>query len=287
MKKLVIVLVCVLACLMLLGCPRYSPPKNQPNTSTNTSVNTTNPPANSTNTTPPVQTCVPGWLCNESAKYYLNADCSRTDNAVCENGCSNGSCIVLQNPDNNATSCTGNNCTGSSVKKYYCDETDDERDYVTAGTVNYSASVDGVITSSEASDTCLNESYLREYYCASNYTIASEEFVCTYACINGACTLSPPCATAWVCNGSLAYYRNRDCSADNETICEFECQDGVCQPESTGGHGGSNPPPVNDTQPPANDTQPPTNDTEPPANDTAPPEEPPADGGGPQDGLII
>jgi hypothetical protein len=276
MKKIVMIFCCLAICIVLFGCPKWKPGQPNPNGTTNG----TNPPANTTNTTISPPTCTPVWLCNGSSKYYTNADCTLTGQEVCPFGCDGGACLSAPNTSNNTggnDSCANGVCVTPTVIDY-CSETDGGRNYTTAGILNHSRYSGDVLDANDMlSDYCFNTSVVQEYYCTGNKTIESELFECTYACIDGACTLTTPCTPAWLCNGSTAYYRKIDCSTANQTDCEFGCLDGVCEADHSSGGGDDNPP-VNDTQPPVNETNPPANDTEPPVNDT---------GGGPQDQIDI
>lgn len=277
MRKIITFLILVLITLLLVGCMyrfRYTPPK-QNNTVPQPPPP---PPPPATNTTPPRQ-CTAEWSCNGSYRQYVNSDCSVSDMTLCANGCSAGTCTAPtetnqttepEPPQNQSQNCTGVSCGGAIIQQH-CSDSDNGRNYTLKGMITITRN-DTAAAIESAVDMCLNETFLKEYYCSADESIASEEMLCSLRCLEGACTVPQTCDAGWFCDGATRYYSYASCERTYETVCTEGCLAGSClmADNGGGGGGGDNEPPVNDTQPPANDTEP-------------PPEEPPP--GGPQDNI--
>ncbi|MFH2100800.1 MAG: Kazal-type serine protease inhibitor [Candidatus Micrarchaeota archaeon] len=137
------------------------------------------------------------------------------------------SCSASQKVHEAYLSCPGGyECSrGACVELAECEDTDGGRDYYERGTTSESGGF-------EATDQCMGDSRLLEYFCDSGELVDSVRFDCPsgYVCTSGACVEASPCEDS---DGGTDYYEQgttemegisveSDYCIDN-TVVEFFC----------------------------------------------------------------
>ncbi|MEK6952334.1 MAG: putative metal-binding motif-containing protein [Nanoarchaeota archaeon] len=83
-----------------------------------------------------------------------------------------------------------NGCENSSCKIAQCIDSDNGKSYDAKGNTSGQTSFFNALNN--YTDTCLNISSLREYYCENKF-VKNEIYSCNYGCTNGKCNFAPEC----------------------------------------------------------------------------------------------